>query len=114
MPRLHGVTGYDVTSKIGTKTSAFLAKPEEYLATFGKESYLNEAEIKRAEGFLVHFLKNNGNSKDFMGLRAEIYNFSKDSSYLNLPTSCALLPHIKRAFFNTYCFTHSWTIDLNI
>ena len=39
---------------------------------FGTEPYLTETDIKRAEEFLVHVLKNNGNFKDFMGLHVEI------------------------------------------
>ena len=42
-----------------------------------------------------------------MDLRADIFNFLKGASHLNLPpTSYGLLPHIKRSFYNTYNMTH--------
>ena len=60
-----------------------------------------------AEQFLSNVLKKNGNHKSFDELRVALYNFSNDMSHWNLrPTSTALVPHIKRAFYNAYCLTH--------
>ena len=107
LPTLHSLTGCDITSKVGTKKSALVANPEVYLRTFGKSSTLSTEEIRKAEEYLVHTLKNNMTLKDFVALRADIFNFSKECSHLNLPpTSCALLPHIKRSFYNSYTMTH--------
>lgn len=107
LPALHSLTGCDITSKVGTKKAALKANPERYLANFGRYSPMSEGDSKLAEEFLVNVLKSTSKCKDFMELRSEIFNFSKTSSLLNLPpTSYALLPHIERAFYNTYCMTH--------
>ena len=107
LPALHSLTGCDITSKIGTKKAGHDANPVSFLCSFGKHPILNETEISMAEQFLSNVLKKNGNHKSFDELRVALYNFSNDKSHWNLPpTSTALVPHIKRAFYNTYCLTH--------
>ena len=50
--KAHILTGCDVTSKLGTKASAFASKPESYLRDFGKEPP-REASLQSAETYLV-------------------------------------------------------------
>ena len=105
LPAVHSLTGCDITSKVGTKKAALAANPIKYLTSFGKSSTLRERDIELAEKYLVKVLKGEGD--DFMSLRVYMFNFSKGSSHLNLPsTSMALLPHIKRSFWYTYDITH--------
>ena len=107
LPAVHSLTGCDITSKIGTKRSALVTKPVKYLGTFGTKDSLSNKEIKEAEEYLVNVLKRDTKSKNFTQLRSELFDFSNTASHLNLPpTTDALLPHIKRAFYNTYSLTH--------
>ena len=82
--------------------------------TFGKKDYLNDREVKKAEEYLVNVLKRDTKSKSFTELRSELFNFSNNASHLNLPpTTDALLPHIKRSFYNTYNLRHITDINLS-
>lgn len=106
LPALHSLTGCDITSKVGTKKAALHANPSTHLASFGSLP-LTDTDISAAETFLVNVLNKNSNKKNFNELRVHLFNTSADKSLWNLPpTSVGLLPHIKRAFYNTYNMTN--------
>ena len=108
LPALHSLTGCDITSKVGTKKAALKAEPEKFLKSFGRSSTLSQPTLHKAEHFLVKVVKRGSDCLTFSDLRAELFHFSKCSSVHNLPpTSQGLLPHIQRAFFNTYSTLHA-------
>ena len=48
------ITGGDALSKIGTKHSALVAKPQNFLCNFAKLPYIANKDMSSAEKYLVH------------------------------------------------------------
>ncbi|MCG8430862.1 MAG: hypothetical protein MJA29_06800 [Candidatus Omnitrophica bacterium] len=51
LPAIHALSGSDVTSKVGTKSSALKADPEKYLKGFGKPHTNREMPFRSREIF---------------------------------------------------------------
>ena len=67
---VHGLTGFDVTSKIGTKKAALKADAVVYLQRFGATAPLLPSLIQQAEQYLVHVVDAGNKSSNFLQLRA--------------------------------------------
>ena len=92
IPRLHALTGCDVTSKIETKYGALNAKPVDYLTEFGQNKNLCHEEAEKAESYLVTVLSPSPAC-------IELY-LDKSSSLIELPpTSSSIFWHILRSHF---------------
>jgi len=99
----HYLTGSDVTSKIGTKSAALKAHPENFLRNFGREENGNETDYALAEKFLVQVLKHGSACNTFDELRYYTHTGTKNTNLLKLPpTTSALRAHLRRAHFVVY------------
>ena len=103
--KAHILTGRDVTSKIGSKTAAFEACPENYLQDFGEE--FHDYHFQMAEKYLVKVIEPNIAAESFDDLRYVIYTIRKTTFSKLPPTSAAIKEHLLRA----YCFIN---ISFNI
>ena len=107
LPALQSLTGCDITSKVGSKKAAMAANPARYLRWFGRHDVLTEYDVSQAVQFLCEVITNGHEFKNFQELRTYLYNFSVDKIHWNIPpTSTTIMPHIQRAFLNTYNLTH--------
>jgi len=79
LPAVHVLTGYDYTSKIGTKHAAFMTNPEHYLEDFGTK--IDESTIDKAEQYLARVLKKGTKFKKMDQFRNELYHYSKSCPY---------------------------------
>ena len=72
------LTGCDVTSKIGTKSSAMKNNPERFLEDFGIGEP-SDAAFKSAEHYLVNLIQPSSNCRTLDELRYEMYRTQKRS-----------------------------------
>ena len=70
--KTHVLTECDVTSRIGTKSSAMKNNPERFLEDFGIGEP-SDAAFKSAEHFLVNVIQPSSNCRTFDELRCEMY-----------------------------------------
>lgn len=114
LPAVHSLTGCDIASKVGTKHAALKADPVKNLRNFGTDVEIDQDTIKIAEKYLVQTIKRNADLENMNDLRSYLYHQSKVKSHRDLPpTSHGILPHIKRAFYNSHCIMHSIAINTN-
>ena len=95
------LTGCDVTSKIGTKASAFASKPENYVDDFGIEP-LQDSSFVCAEKYLVRVISPKSDCETFDDLRYEIYK-TKEKALNELPLkSSTIRGHLLRNHYFVY------------
>ena len=90
--KAHILTGYDVTSKIGSKSAAFKACPEKYSYDFGEE--FHDYHFQMAGKYLVKVIEPNIAAKSFDDLRYVIYTTRKTTFSELPPTSSAIKGHL--------------------
>ena len=99
IPRLHALTGCDITSKIETKYGALNAKPIDYLKAFRQSKNLCHEEAEEAESYLVKVLRPSSACTTMNELRIGSY-LDKSSSLIELPpTSSSIFGHILQSHF---------------
>ena len=102
--KTHIGTGCDYLSKVGTKKSALLAKPESNLTTFGESGIIDEHQLNEAENYLVQVF-NSRSQKSILGQdtfdEERVKVWKATNSVLNLPpTSHSIREgHIRRWWF---------------
>uniref|UniRef100_A0ABD2X1Z4 NYN domain-containing protein n=1 Tax=Trichogramma kaykai TaxID=54128 RepID=A0ABD2X1Z4_9HYME len=109
LPALHQLTGSNYTSNVGTKYSALLADPLDYLQNFGQDvtELSIEQSVECAEEYLVRVLTSSLRYKTFDQLRYHEYKYSICSLVEDLPpTSNSIKLHILRALYIVYEQTH--------
>ena len=103
--KAHVVTGCDVTSKIGTKSSALKKNPERFLHDFGIGEP-SDAVFGHAEQYLVNVLQVNSQCKTFDELRYKMYRTQNKRLSELPPTSHSLHGHILRSHhFINFCLS---------
>ena len=90
--KAHILTGYDVTSKIESKSAAFKACPEKYSYDFGEE--FHDYHFQMAGKYLVKVIEPNIAAKSFDDLRYVIYTTRKTTFSELPPTSSAIKGHL--------------------
>ena len=92
------LTGFDVTSKIGTKVSAAASKPENYLDDFGIEP-VQDSSLVCAKKYLVRVISPKSNCETFHDVRYEI-DKTKEKALNELPpTSSTIHEHLLRSHY---------------
>ena len=103
--KTHVLTGCDVTSKIGTKSSAMKINPERFLQVFGVVEPSDIA-FKRAERYLVNVIESSSNCMTFDELRYEMYRTQNKGLSELPPTSYSLHGYLLRShYFVNFCLS---------
>ena len=97
--KAHVLTGCDVTSQVGSKTSALKNDPEKYLGEFAEDPQLTYSAARKAEEYLVKVLKPRSESNTFDSVRHESYTAKNVKLFDLPPTSSAILGHLKRCHY---------------
>ena len=97
--KAHVLTRCDVTSQVGSKTSALKNDPEKYLGEFAEDPQLTYSAARKAEEYLVKVLKPQSESNTFDSLRHESYTAKNVKLFDLPPTSSAILGHLKRCHY---------------
>ena len=103
--KTHVLTGCDVTSKIGTKSSAMKVNPERFLQAFGVGEPSDIA-FKNAERYLVYVIQPSSSCMTFDELRYEMYRTQNKGLSELPPTSYSLHGHLLRChYFVNFCLS---------
>ena len=101
--KAHILTGFDATSKIGTKKGALKASPEKYLSKFGNDR-TDVLSYEKAESLLAKVLNASSQSNTFNDLRYETYASKKTPFHQLPPTSYSLRGHVEFIYATrVYC-----------
>ena len=103
--KTHVLSGCDVTSRIGTKSSAMKINPERFLQAFGVGEPSDIA-FKSAERYLVNVIQPSSNCMTFDELRYEMYRTHNKGLSELIPTSYSLHGHLLRSYyFVNFCLS---------
>ena len=103
--KTHVFTRCDVTSKIGTKSSAMKSNPERFLQAFGVGEPSDIA-FKSAERYLVNVIQPRSNCMTFDELRYEMYCTQNKGLSELPPISYSLHGHLLRShYFVSFCLS---------
>ena len=111
LPAVHALTGYNTTSKAGTKSAAcqwMMKCGYELLHSFGKPETSDQM-ILFAERFLVKCISKSSERSNFDDIRFETYHkrsFQRDLEKLP-STSSSIHIHVKQAFLQCYLWLYA-------
>ena len=103
--KVYILTGYDVTSLIGTEVSAAASKPENYLNNFGIEP-LRDFNFVCAERYLLRVINLKSNCETFNDLRYQIYKTKEKAQNELPPTSSTISGHLLKSHYIMYLFSN--------
>ena len=101
----HVITEDDALSKIGTKHSALVAKPQNFLCNFAELPYITNTDMSPAEKYLVHVwsgARSKPTATAFNQLHSVVHRESVPGLHELPPTSSVIQEHIKRAHYVVY------------
>ena len=101
MLKAYILTGYDVTSKRGTKASAVASKPETYLDDFGIE-LLWDSSLVCANKRLVRVISFKSSCEIFYNLKYEICKKKEKALNELPPTSSTIHGHLLKSHYFVY------------